>query len=122
VAVNREQIQEIVRRTLNKKLLVKKNLSAEKIDLLVELNTEKYYLYQEMRGLEDTSKIKELASKVTGIDYLLQETWGFEQNKKYHKFWELPGCQCPVFENINIYPSDEYKHISTCPIHGVKRK
>jgi len=122
VVADRDQVAIVVRETLSKKLLARKKLSEEEIDVLVELNVEKYYLYREMRGLEDSSVLKELASKVTGINYLIQEAWGFEQHKKYHKFWELPGCQCPVFENINIYPSDEYKHLSTCPIHGTKCK
>jgi hypothetical protein len=64
--------------------------------------------------------LRDLAAQVTEIEYLIQATWGFKQELRFHKHWVLPGCVCPVFSSIEKYPSGDYEYLSTCPIHGKK--
>lgn len=121
MAVNEEKLREYIRASLNEDLIFRNGLSENKINYLIDLYVQKYYIFKEMRKtFDNNSKLKQLASEVTEIEYLLQATWGFSQDKKYHKFWEVPGCQCPVFENIQKYGKGGYTYSSTCPIHGKK--
>lgn len=123
MAVNEENLRKSIRYNLNRDLLLRQGLSDKKINYLIDLYVQKFYVYKEMRvTFDDNVKLRELAGQVTEIEYLLQATWGFKQDKKYHKFWELPGCQCPVFDNIQKYGKGEYIYSSSCPIHGKKSK
>lgn len=51
------------------------------------------------------------------IEFTLQDLWGFERDKKFHKFWELPGCECPKMDNDDAYPHGRYIYSLGCPIH-----
>lgn len=125
MAVDQNSLRIAIRNNLNETLIERKKLSEKAVKYIVDLQVSMHGLHAEMRKVSldcDNKKLKELAAQVTEIQYLLQSTWGLAQDKKYHKFWELPGCTCKVFENINIYPSEEYIYSSICPIHGTKCK
>ena len=52
------------------------------------------------------------------IEYALQEIWGFEKDFKYIKFWAVPGCTCPIFDNEDMYPSENVWVDENCKLHG----
>ena len=51
-------------------------------------------------------------------EYILQELWGFSLNPNYHMFWEMEGCTCPKYDNLDAYPYGYYVMNAECPIHG----
>lgn len=51
----------------------------------------------------------------------LQKLWGFEINKNYYKFWEVPHCTCPKLDNNDRYPYGLYIINSNCPYHGKEK-
>lgn len=119
------KLRAAIRGTLNNNLIRDLKISDKNIERLVDLHLEKHNLFKKMRKAatnEDLQKLSELAAEVTVIEFLLQDTWGFPRELKYHKFWELPGCNCPVFDNSEVWPAEVYWRSSSCPIHGKKKK
>lgn len=48
----------------------------------------------------------------------LQKAWGFDQDARFHKFWEVKGCLCPKLDNMDAYPAGYYVTTSGCPLHA----
>jgi len=61
---------------------------------------------------------KTLQNVITNIEFELQDLWGFSRDIRYHKFWELPQCQCPKLDNEDRYPFGHYFINESCPLHG----
>lgn len=104
--------------SLNERLIKSKNISDESLELIKKLHLEKHYVMLNMD--EDISKnmLQIYAREITEIEYSLQEAWGFPRDAKFHRFWELPNCQCPKLDNEERYGTDYYITSSNCPIHG----
>ncbi len=122
---NNKSLRELMRETLNENLIRDLKIDQQGIERLTDLYTDKHLLLQKARKLaveEKYVEIRKLAKDLTEIEYELQETYGFERNLSWHRFWEIPSCSCPVFDNILQYPSDNYWVNSRCPIHGPKKK
>lgn len=114
-----------VRNQLNETLIIKQDLSAEQIERIIELQISKHYIYKQMQEASiacENGLLKELAGQATEVELSLQTAWNFKQDTAYHRFWEMPGCQCLVFQNIEKFGTGEYQYLSTCPIHGTKCK
>ena len=54
----------------------------------------------------------------TLIEYELQDAWGFDRNKNFHRHWNRPGCLCPSMDNEDRYPSGSYIYNTGCALHG----
>lgn len=52
-------------------------------------------------------------------EYMLQALWGFKEDPRYHKFWNMKGCTCPKLDNEDAYPTGFYTLNASCPLHGV---
>jgi len=49
----------------------------------------------------------------------LQEAWGFPKDSKFHRFWDIPACECPRMDNSDNYPYGHYVTSGGCNIHGL---
>jgi hypothetical protein len=106
---------------LNYEMLKRQKCTSDEIRLILELAKDKYELYKEMYTAalqNDSRKLKLLAKKVTKIEYALQRLWHFKRDKKFHRFWEMPGCKCPKMYNAEVWPTKYYITNDNCPIHG----
>lgn len=56
---------------------------------------------------------------IRDIEFALQNEWGFDKDENYHVYWNtLPGCKCPVMDNVDTQGT-KYRHINKiCPFHG----
>lgn len=102
--------------TLNKRLLDQQNAwdNLDKLKLWHKrrLKTEK--------RLENATKedIPDLLAAWTSIQFKLQAAWGFHENARFHRFWDIPACECPVMDNNDRYPTGYYVTSGGCPLHG----
>lgn len=64
------------------------------------------------------SDLKECDKLCTGIEFELQELWGFPMDIKYHKFWERPRCKCCKMDNEERAGTGYYIINENCPLHG----
>lgn len=88
------------------------------IEMLKSLYAEKLSYYEQMEDIDDVSELSRLALEVTKVEYELQQAWKFEENRAFHKFWEVPKCLCPKDDNELAYPSGYYSYRTNCPVHG----
>lgn len=105
---------------INQALVKRQGIGDERLAKIQALHERRYLLIQEMEQLprESGFLLKIGAEAITEIDYELQELWGFERNREYHRFWELPHCTCPKMDNNERYGTGMYIINQDCPIHG----
>lgn len=109
---------------LNRKLAEIQGISDDALDKIKELHRKKAAVYEEIEDiLQENGKVEKLDGTMynlylTQIEYELQDNWGFPRNTDFHKFWNVPGCQCPRLDNQDRYPLGNYYRSHGCPFHG----
>jgi hypothetical protein len=61
---------------------------------------------------------KELHEDLHIIDFAIQKIWGVKEDINYHKFWRWPFCDCPVLDNMEVYPYGPYIYNGNSEVHG----
>lgn len=119
-----------VRSTLNQLLIDKQGLNKEQVEKIKELHCKRFAVIDEMQTIVDlvsdgtldkvrlTIDLKDLAEKVTDLEYKLQEAWGFSQDKSFHDWYEVPGCECPKMDNRERKGTKFQVTNKSCPLHG----
>ena len=97
----------------------------DNLDLIREAHTGRLMLIGLMEDVanEPSSEnrslsLKELAGFITEIDFELQGYWGLKRDSSMHRFWELPGCECPTLDNVDRYRFGFGVVAAGCPIHS----
>ena len=71
-----------------------------------------------MEKAKDKITLRLLNESITELDFKLQELWGFPLDPNYHRWWEVPQCACPHFDNVDRYGTKYRVTVDKCPIHG----
>lgn len=100
--------------TLNKALLDQQNCWG-KLELIKELHVTRLKIEQQMTEVVNPNLLVE--SWVSN-QFELQKAWGFSEDAKFHRFWDIPACQCPTMDNNDAYPTGYYVIAGDCPLHG----
>lgn len=92
------------------------------LEKIKKLHLERLIIYNGLSQLEGPHKatppyVKTALKSLTQIEYELQDLWKFKRDKKYHRFWEIPGCECPKLDNEDCYPHRRVIN-EGCPYHG----
>jgi len=67
----------------------------------------------------DNDQIKKWDDEIKNIEFELQETWGFELDSKYHRYWfDQPLCTCPKMDNKELIGAEHRLIDCRCPVHG----
>jgi hypothetical protein len=103
---------------LNARLIVQKGLSKDAIENLKMLHRERLTIEEDMEKTDSCKRMKYLFAEWTQNQFDLQKKWGFPEDLRYHRFWELPRCECPRLDNEDAYPTGFYVINQNCPIHG----
>ncbi len=104
---------------LNPHLIREKKLTWLKVKAILNLHEEKHIVLNLMKDCSHNKRmLRRLAKSITEIEYRLQSAWGFKKDKRYHRFWTLPNCMCPLMDNEDMYPTGYYVINQNCPIHG----
>jgi len=105
---------------LNKSLLDQLNRWTS-LDLLKELHSKRLHIEDEMEEINSEGlpkdKIKNLHDQWTENQYKLQKAWGFQEDGKKHRFWDIPACKCPKMDNDERYPTGYYVISEGCKLH-----
>ena len=104
---------------LNRNFLDKQK-AWDNLDRIKSLHRQKLTVMNTMDKLDDPARLKAHAKVITGIEFDLQEAWGFPRDVKWHRFWELPKCACPQMDNEDAYPTGHYRVNGACPVHQVE--
>jgi hypothetical protein len=103
---------------LNSNLIVRQRIDDLTVDRIKKLHTIKNCFLDLMHLENDSKKLKDLTSKITQIEFQLQKLWNFPQDEYYHRFWELPKCECPKMDNIECYGTGHRYINPQCRLHG----
>lgn len=102
---------------LNETLIAEQGLSLFAVAKIRQLHRRRKAIVGTMEETEK-SDLKRLAAMITKIDFKLQKLWGFPYNANFHRFWLLPGCECPKVDNEERYGTKYFIFVDNCLIHG----
>ena len=119
---------------INRELALERGLSNDKICQINQLHISRENIQSAMKtfykdyGVNSSYSNEHIelhlamcGQRMELIERELQGLWGFEQNVKYTKFWELPACTCPKLDNSDpIYPHPIYNY--KCIVHKYRFK
>jgi len=101
---------------LNKQLLDQQN-AWENLELIKKLHNIRLNV-EDLLGDTSGANKKLLLNTWTTVQFALQRAWGFPEDKNYHRFWDIPSCDCPEMDNDDRYPTGYYVVSGKCDLHG----
>ena len=104
---------------VNPQLVFQQNVE-DKLDDIKESHHLRMVIYEILEETNDRAMLRSLAEDLTEIEFELQDLWGFPRDRRYHRFWEAPKCECPILDNMDGYPYMSYVNLD-CPLHGEVR-
>lgn len=104
--------------SINTRLVSTQGVNEESVENIIKLHKLRSCYCSLMSVTDDKEKLRQLAHFITQIDYQLQKLWNFSQDYLYHRFWELPKCECPKSDNIDTYGTGHRYINPNCPLHG----
>jgi len=99
---------------LNKRLLDQQNAWGN-LQLLKDLHWERIRIERTMPKLDANKTL--LLEQWTENQFALQRAWGFPEDAKFHRFWDIPSCGCPKMDNNDAYPTGYYTKSAACILH-----
>ena len=106
---------------LNMRLVEKQELSDIDTECIQNLHELKHYLFQFMIEIDDENKLKELAKLVEVVEFKLQKTWKFKEDRNMHDWFKVPKCICPKSDNEDMKGTPYRRVVQNCKNHGVKQ-
>ena len=103
---------------INSRLVTNQGLDFDEVDKVNKLHKVRNCYLTLMENTDDSVELKRLSLFITQIDFQLQKLWKFKVDSTYHRFWELPKCQCPASDNLDTFGTGHRYINPNCPIHG----
>ena len=102
-----------------KAMIARQKVNEEQVLQIIKLQKKRNSLCVKIEAaMSDPPICDALLEKWTENEYKLQDLWGFDRDSRYHKFWEIPSCQCPKMDNDDAYPTGYYTISGACKLHG----
>jgi hypothetical protein len=105
---------------VNSRLVANQGLDLDEVDKVNKLHKVRNCYLTLMENTDDDVELKRLSLFITQIDFQLQKLWKFKVDSAYHRFWELPKCQCPASDNLDTFGTGHRYINPNCKIHGKK--
>ena len=103
---------------LNGRLIANQGLNQEEVNKILKLHMVRNCYLTLMEIYDDKDDLRYLCGVITQIDFQLQKLWKFKIDSVYHKFWELPKCECPKMDNSDAYGTGHRYINPNCKLHG----
>jgi len=104
--------------TTNSRLVANQGLDMETVDKINKLHIVRNCYLTLMEEVNDKENLRYFSNIVTQIDFQLQRLWKFKEDSTYHRFWELPKCDCPKMDNMDTYGTGHRYINPNCLLHG----
>ena len=104
--------------TINQNLINRQKVSADDVQKIVKLQTIRKYFYDFIELSDDKEEIRRLDKIITQIEFKLQKLWGFPHDRNFHRWFDVPKCSCPKWDNAESLGSDFRIINPNCIIHG----
>ena len=103
---------------LNVRMISNQNLNQEEVDKIYKLHRVRNCYITLMEISSSKEDLRYLSRIIEQIDFQLQRLWKFKEDSSYHRFWELPKCDCPKMDNMDVYGTGHRCINPNCKIHG----
>lgn len=103
---------------LSRYLIEKQGLTAKEVNKLRNLHIQRLELFDRAKQENDPAALREMADELEQLEFTMQRTWGFEEDKDKHTWWfHLPGCNCPKIDNMDMVYTGMRITSGDCCIH-----
>ena len=102
---------------INPHLLNKQNRTMSDLIKIKELHVRRIDIENQLQTCRIEDK-RVLLECWTDVQYQLQKQWGFPEDAKFHRFWDMLGCGCPKMDNSERCGTGYAVINKSCPIHG----
>lgn len=106
---------------LNSNLAKRQQVTDDELEQLKQLHQSKLQLFEEAKtaaAADDTIALKIHVLALEHIEYAMQRTWHFSEDRTFHEWYNLPGCACPKMDNADSRGVDRRIVVRDCPAHG----
>lgn len=103
---------------LNPTLLREQDLSPSHIEALETSHRIRQILFDLAAHSGNKVELKILGWLFDELEFCQQEIWGFDQDARHHRFFDLPGCTCPKSDNEDRLGHRQAIYDKSCPVHG----
>lgn len=106
---------------INPRLVAKQGLTEVEVDAIKALQVKRAVITDAMAAAiltGDPVRLAELKLAWTENEFELQDAWKFPRNENFHRFWDIPCCECPRMDNDERWPVGYYIYNAHCPVHG----
>ena len=103
---------------LSPALIAEQNIDRETLEKLKLTYIERAEIFESMENTDDVSELKALAKKFDELQFRQQALWGFPQNENFHRWFDVPKCECPKMDNMENLGTKYRITVGNCPIHG----
>lgn len=104
--------------TINSRLVANQGLDSNTVNEVNKLHRVRNCYLTLMEEVNDKENLRHFSNIVTQIDFQLQRLWKFKEDSVYHRFWELPKCDCPKMDNMDVYGTGHRYINPNCTLHG----
>ena len=104
--------------TINSRLVANQGLDSNTVNEINKLHRVRNCYLTLMEEVNDKENLRHFSKIVTQIDFQLQRLWKFKEDSVYHRFWELPKCDCPKMDNMDVYGTGHRYINPNCTLHG----
>lgn len=78
----------------------------------------KYMLFDLIDNCTDSAMLKEYAKDLQALEFCIQGLFNFDEDARFHRFWEVPKCSCPKMDNADAWGTDYSIVDKNCVLHG----
>lgn len=93
-------------------------LSDDDVANINDLNSMKHNIYDIMMRIDDKQQLQHYAADIKNIDFQIQKTMKLPVDENFHRWYEVPKCDCPKDKNADLYGTSHRHYSKTCIIHG----
>lgn len=104
---------------LNQRLIAQKELTVFQVEAIKEIHKARIEVELLMERTDDNGELGIYAEEWRKLQERLQAAWGFEVNRDWHRFWEMPKCACAALDNTERLGTPYKVYNTHCPIHGI---
>jgi hypothetical protein len=105
--------------SLNEHLAKRQGVTDDELVALKVSHQLKFMIFSAAQQYKKDPKVLQMLYAVeTALEFEQQKLWHFEPNKRFHRFFEFPGCTCPKLDNIDRIGVGPFIFYTSCPVHG----
>lgn len=103
---------------LNINLVRGMTLSQKEVDEIRSLHKLRLIVEDRLEEVVDKDTIELLMRFWRKIQFDLQKAWGFPEDSRFHREYDIPCCKCPKMDNDDLIGTDVRVYNKDCKLHG----